>query len=93
MANFFYPSQPDAAHGEMAAQRVYSRTPKGKAVRAATDAVTEALQALVGQTIEEISVAPHGPGSYSISLGTDQGRLLLRLDRQGARLQSVEVGG
>src|SRR5437763_15686712 len=80
------------AHGEMAAQRVYARTPRGRAVRAAADAVNQALQALQGQVIEELTVSPQGPASYSLSIATDQGRLLLRLDRHGVRVQSVEVG-
>ena len=81
------------AHGEMAARRVYSRTPRGRAVRASTEAVNEALKALVGQTLQELSLSPNGPGSYSLTLGTDQGKLLIRLDRAEARVQSVEVGG
>ena len=81
------------AHGEMAARRVYSRTPRGRAVRASTEAVNEALKALVGQTLQEFALSPNGPGSYSLTLGTDQGKLLIRLERAEARVQSVEVGG
>lgn len=81
------------AHGEMTASRVYGRTPRGEAVRASTEAVNDALKALEGHVLQEVSVSPHGPGGYSVSLGTDQGKVLLRLDRQGARVQSVEVGG
>ena len=80
------------AHGEMAAARVYNRTPRGRSVRQSTEGVNEALRALQGQSLEELTVSPHGPGGYSISIGTDQGRVLLRLDRQGARIQSLEVG-
>ena len=81
------------AHGEMAAQRVYARTPAGAAVRASAEAVNEALQTLQGRAIEDVRIAAHGPGAYSLTLGTDQGTLVVRVDRRGARLQSVEVGG
>jgi hypothetical protein len=81
------------AYGEMTASRMYGRTPQGQAVRASTEAVNEALKALEGHVLQEVTVSPHGPGSYSVSLGTDQGKVLLRLDRQGARIQSVDVGG
>jgi len=81
------------AHGEMAAQRVYARTPRGRAAREATEGVNEALQALEGHVIQELSVSVQGPNGYALSLGTDQGKLLLRFDRQGVRIQSVEVGG
>ena len=80
------------AHGEMTARRIYSRTPRGRALRASTDAVNQALEALAGQTLQEVTLTPNGPGSYSLLLATDQGKLLVRLDRSEARLQSLEVG-
>jgi len=80
------------AHGEMAARRVYARTPKGRSTSGAAADVNEALRALVGHTIEEVSVTQPTPGSFALVLATDHGRLLLRLDRAGVRLQSLEVG-
>ncbi len=81
------------AHGEMAALRVFQRTPRGRALAASASEVNEALKALQGQVLEEISVSASGPGVFSFSVGTDQGRLLIRVSRHGVRLQSVEVGG
>ncbi len=81
------------AHGEMAANRVYGRTPAGKAVRDSVDGVNQALAALAGQVVHEVKVGTHGPGRYSLTLATDQGTFLVRLDRKAARVQSVEVGG
>ena len=81
------------AHGEMAANRIYGRTPGGRSVRASVDAVNEALAALEGHTVLECRVGAHGPGNYSVALSTDRGTILVRIDRQGARVQSVEVGG
>ncbi|HEU4753113.1 MAG TPA: hypothetical protein VFU47_08390 [Armatimonadota bacterium] len=80
------------AHGEMAANRLYARTPRGQAARSAAEQVNLALRALAGQTLEDVTVTAAGPGSYSLSLTTDQGRLLLRFSRHGVSLQSVEVG-
>jgi len=80
------------ADGETAALRVYRRTPRGRAIQASADAVNQALQALQGHTLEQLNVSPHGPGAYSISAVTDQGTLLVRVDRHGVRLHSVEVG-
>src|SRR5688500_16093743 len=45
------------AHGEMAAQRVYARTPAGLALRSQADAVNEALKALAGHTLLSLTVA------------------------------------
>lgn len=81
------------AHGEMAALRVFNRTPRGRALAASASEVNEALKALEGQVLEEISVSVSGPGAFSFSVGTDQGRLLIRVNRHGVRIQSVEVGG
>ena len=80
------------AHGETAALRVYARTPKGRAVRDSTARVNEALRGLTGRPIEEVALTPAGPGAYSLTLATDQGRVLVRIDRLGVRMHSLEVG-
>ena len=80
------------AHGEMTAQRIFARTPRGRAMQGASAEVNEALRALVGHTIEEVSISQPGPGRFSLLLGTEHGRLVLRLNRSGVRLQSLEVG-
>ena len=80
------------AHGEMAALRVWSRTPKGLALRETTSAVNEALEAITGAQLHEVTVSATGPGAYSLTLATDRGQVLVRLSRQGAKVQSVEVG-
>lgn len=80
------------AHGEMAARRIYARTPKGRTAQGSAAEVNEALRALIGHTIEELSVTQPTPGSFSLTVATEHGRLLLRLDRAGVRLQSLEVG-
>ena len=54
--------------------------------------MNDALRALIGHTIEELSVTQPTPGSFSLTVATEHGRLLLRLDRAGVRLQSLEVG-
>jgi hypothetical protein len=80
------------APGETAARRLYARTPKGKALQSATDEVNQALRALKGHTVEEISISQPIPGSFSLLVETEHGKLQLRLDRDGVRLQSLEVG-
>lgn len=80
------------AHGEMAAQRVFSRTPRGKHLQAAAEEVNQALAALAGQHVEEARVASTGPGSYSLTLTTDEGTVVLQFSRAGVQLRSLEVG-
>lgn len=80
------------APGEAAARRLYSRTPQARAAAGAAGQVNDALRALKGHVIEEISITRVNPGSFSLLLVTEHGKLQLRLDREGVRLQSLEVG-
>ena len=77
--------------GETAALRLYRKLPRGKALQQSARDVSEALASLQGHRLEGATLTAVGPGAYTISLATDEGRLTIRLDRQGARLTSVEV--
>jgi len=84
--------QVHSAHGEMAALRFYRRSSRARPVQASLEAVSQALSGLAGQTLEEITLSLAGPGSFTLAISTDQGRLLVQLDRGGAEVRSVEVG-
>lgn len=77
--------------GEQAALRLFRRLPRGQALTESTRAVSQALASLRGRTLEGAELAAVGPGSYTLSLRTAEARVSLRLDRQGARLATVEV--
>lgn len=77
--------------GEQAALRLYWRLPRGAALAESTRAVSQALAALRGRTLAGAELAAVGPGSYTLSLRTGEARVSLRLDRQGARLATVEI--
>ena len=77
--------------GETAALRLYRKLPRGAAVQQSARDVSEALNALRGKTLRNASLTAVGPGAYTVSLATDDGSVSLRLDRQGARITSVEV--
>jgi hypothetical protein len=70
---------------------VYRRTPRGASLAAAAHEVNEALRTLRGQTLVSLRVESR-PGRHSLSLETDRCRLVLRLDSDGARVESLEVG-
>jgi hypothetical protein len=53
--------------------------------------VSEALAALHGRPLESITIAVVGPGAFSLAVSAGGAQLLVRLDRQGARLHSLEV--
>ena len=51
-----------------------------------------ALGALRGQVIDEIRVTALGPGAYGVLVDTERCQVTLRLDRGGARVDSVALG-
>jgi hypothetical protein len=77
--------------GEQAALRLYRRLPRGRELQRSARAVSEALSSLQGQVLEGATVSAHGPGAFTLTLATAEGKLTVRLDRQGARVTSVEV--
>ncbi|HEY1316634.1 MAG TPA: hypothetical protein VGF10_05415 [Gaiella sp.] len=79
--------------GEQTLLRLYRRLPGGIEARESAAAVTDALAQLTGQPLERISVTAVGPGSHSLALEAGGLRLLVHLDRNGARLASVETSG
>jgi hypothetical protein len=77
--------------GETAALRLYRKLPRGRALQQSAREVSEALTSLQGQLLEGATLTAVGPGAYTLSLATAEGRLSVKLDRQGARISSVEV--
>lgn len=77
--------------GEQAALRLYRRLPTGAAVSESAKAVTEALAALRGRELDGASIQAVGPGAFTLALRAGGVDVAVRLDRQGARLASVEV--
>jgi len=82
-----------SAHAEMAAVRLYARTPAGKAAAEAVARVNEALADLAGATLHRIACEARAPGSQTLVLETDRGVITLLFDRQGVRVHSAEVAG
>jgi hypothetical protein len=77
--------------GEAAALRLFRKLPRGAALKESAREVSDALGSLQGHRLEGATLTAVGPGSYTLALATDEGRLSIRLDRQGARVASVEV--
>ena len=79
--------------GEQALLRLYRRLPGGIEARESASAVSEALGQPTGKPLEQIALSVVGPGSHSLALEAGGVRLLVDLDRNGARLASVETSG
>jgi hypothetical protein len=77
--------------GEQTALRLYRRLPRGRELQRSAREVGEALSSLQGHVLEGATVSAYGPGAFTLTLATTEGKLAVRLDRQGARVTSVEV--
>jgi hypothetical protein len=80
------------AEGEQALIRLFQRTPRGRAMAEQVQTINTALAALKGQVIDSVRVTVGAPGSYSITLDTDRCELTIKVDRTGARVDSLSVG-
>ena len=79
--------------GEQALLRLYRKLPAGVEATHSAAAVTDALGQLRGKPVERIGITAAGPGAHSLTLEAGGLRLLVHLDRNGARLASVETSG
>jgi hypothetical protein len=77
--------------GESAALRLHRRLPTGAAAVASCAETSAALSALAGRELEGVAVDATGPGRYTLTLTAGGRTLSVRLDRNGARLASVEA--
>lgn len=80
------------AHAEKALVRVFHRTPQGEALVTMTREVDQALQALVGRSLQAISLTPGVPGEYRLTLSAEGAQLVVRFGPQGVRVDSMTVG-
>ena len=77
--------------GEQAALATYRKLPRGAELSESASEVSAALQTFVGESIDSISLRAVGPGAFLLSVGAGGAELSVRLDRQGARLNSVGI--
>jgi len=77
--------------GDQALQRLWQRTPRGAALKQAAQEVNEALSILRGQSLEGVSFSST-PRGHTLSIDTTRCHLTLAIDRDGVRVERVEVG-
>ena len=77
--------------GEQAALRAFRKLPTGVELSESAAAVNDALSSLEGRAIERLALTAVGPGAFALAVATDGPQLSIRLDRQGARVASVEM--
>lgn len=79
------------AHTEMAAVRLFRRTPQGQQLNQQIEDANRALQALRDQSIEEISFSLRGPGQYGLRIKTSGCQFMALLGPSGIDVRSVEI--
>lgn len=77
--------------GEQTGLALYRRLPAGAGLAESASAVSDALSALHGKPLDAVSLQALGPGVFTLRLAADGVELSVRLDRQGARLATVEA--
>jgi hypothetical protein len=75
--------------GEQAALSTLRRLPRGRERAESAREVSKALQTLVGESIENVSITAVAPGVFTVSLTAGGFETSVRLDASGARLASV----
>jgi hypothetical protein len=78
--------------GARALSALFSRTPRGIALRETAAEVNDALAAFRGQTVETIAFSPT-PGGHDLVIETTGGRLAITIDRAGVRVERFDVAG
>jgi len=79
------------AHAEMQATALYAKTPQGKVLGKQFSDANSLFKALEGHTIRGIHVSARGPGLYSLTIETDEARVVTAFDGSGIDVRSVEV--
>ncbi len=75
--------------GEQAVLGLYRRLPAGRELTQSARDLTEALKALEGRTLEQISVNAVGPGEFGVTISTGDYEVVIRLGKAGARLATI----
>ncbi len=70
---------------------LFQKLPNGKAIAESIAAINAALEKVKGHTIEVISTTLRAPGSYAMTLKTDQLQMVIIFDRGGLSIESLEV--
>ncbi len=78
------------AHHELAAGKLFRRTPQGQALQEAVSQANNGLEALEGHVLEQLSISARGPGHYTLTIRTALCRLVLQLGAGGVEVRSVE---
>ena len=76
---------------ELSLNALFQKTPRGREIARSLQELNTALSNLKGDTVEEVSAAARGPGSWALTVKTSGCQLVIRFERDGVRVESLEV--
>jgi len=76
---------------ELSLNALFQKTPRGREIARSLQELNTALSNLKGDTVEEVSAAMRGPGSWALTVKTSGCQLVIRFERDGVRVESLEV--
>ena len=79
-------------HEEKALRTLYHQTQRGRQILDAIQQANKALCVLQGHTLRELAFTPQNPGTYRLTLATDQVRLTLEINAEGVWVETLTVG-
>ncbi len=77
---------------ELSLTALFHKTPQGAQIAESVRALNAALGKLKGERLDDVSAAIRGPGMYALTLKAGTCQLVVRFERGGVRIESVEVG-
>src|ERR1700676_5273846 len=68
---------------------LFQKTLQGKSIAESISAINAALEKVKGHGIEQASITLRAPGSYALTLKTDQMMMVIIFDRAGLSIESL----
>jgi len=76
---------------ELSLNALFQKTPRGRELSQSLRDLNIALANLKGDTVEEVTAASRGPGSWALTVKTNGCQVVIRFERDNVRVESLEV--
>jgi hypothetical protein len=76
---------------ELSLNALFQKTPRGREIARSLRDLNTAMARLKGDAVEEMTAALRGPGSWALTVKTSGCQLVIRFEREGVRVESLEV--
>jgi hypothetical protein len=70
---------------------LFQKTVEGQSIAESISAINAALETVKGQAVEQATTTLRAPGSYALTLKTNQLMMVIIFDRRGLSIESLEV--